>query len=196
MVRTLSKRAIVVLAIAVGLGASGGYAVYAPTGALAEGYPPIVEKLAERFGLDRDEVLDVFKTERRGPKGGGFGMEKKLDRSVEQQRITAEQKDAVLAKIKELWPQDQSFKELSPEERKQAMIEARAELKSWAEANNIDLGQVMPAFNHRMMGRDGHPGGKMGPRGGFDQDRGGRWKSSGGSRRGPGEARARSKRLG
>jgi hypothetical protein len=174
----LSKRAIAVLTLVVGLGASAGYAVYAQTGDSAATYPPIVQKLADRFGWDRDEVLDVFKEERRGPKSGrAFGLDSKLDRSVERERITAEQKEAILAKIRELWPEGQELKDLSPEERRAAMQSARQELKAWAENNGIDLGQAMPSFNHRMMGKEGHRGKNIGPRGGFGP--GGRWKKSG-----------------
>jgi len=120
------------------------------------GYPPIVQKLVERFGLNEDEVKAVFdeeRTEHQAQMQARF--EERLSQFVSDGKITEEQKQAILAKKEEMQGNREEFKDLSAEERKQKMEERRQEMQSWAEQNGIDV-DLLPMV---MGGGPGHRGG-------------------------------------
>ncbi len=103
---------------------------------------PIVERLAERFDLDVNEVQEFFsefkkeRTIEHKVKGEG-----KLDQLVEDGVITEEQKQALLERKEEIKEQREGLKSLSPEERREAMNQAHEEMKAWMKENGIDLGE-------------------------------------------------------
>lgn len=87
-------------------------------------FPPIVQKLIERFGLNEDEVSQVIEEEReeRRQKGKEM-MEQRLDEAVADGQITEEQKQAILEK---------------QEQMEQEKGQHQEEMKQWAEENGID----------------------------------------------------------
>lgn len=117
-------------------------------------YPPIVEKLAEKFGLNRDEVLDVFEEHRDDRKAEMFAnFSERLDDLVAEGKITSEQKEKILDKHEEVQTKMESLKDLDPQERKAQMQAFHEELKKWAEENNIDFPfmvfrSIGPGFKH------------------------------------------------
>jgi hypothetical protein len=87
-------------------------------------YPPIVQRLIERFNLNGDEVktvFDEFQAERKQERQARF--EEKLNQAVEEGTITQEQKEAIQKKDEEM-----------AQEREQH----RQEMKVWAEENGLD----------------------------------------------------------
>ncbi len=92
-------------------------------------YPPIIEKLAERFNLNVDEVKGFFDENR------GERMQERLAEAG----LTEDQIEALQAKKEELREEHGSLQDLSPEERRVKMQEMREEMKAWAEENGIDL---------------------------------------------------------
>lgn len=99
-----------------------GFVTYSTTKAYAEngssGYPPIIQKLVERFGLNEEEVKAVFdeeKTKRQQEMKVRF--EERLNQSVSEGKITQEQKEAIMAKKDEMKANRGEFKDLTPEER-------------------------------------------------------------------------------
>jgi len=113
-------------------------------------YPPIVERIAERFGLDEGEVqvfFDEVRTERHEKKKAR--VEERLDQAVADGVITEAQKDALVAKKAELREEKESLRGLEPEERRDAMQELRIEFKEWAEDSGIDLSEFRSGFSHR-----------------------------------------------
>lgn len=113
-------------------------------------YPPIVEKLMEKFGLKEEEVKNVFDEVRQeGEQKRQVEMEARLDEAVEDGVITAEQKEALLKKQAE-W-----------EEKSRQMMEER---QKWMEESGIDFEKLAsyrvgfggPGFGGRGFGR-GHP---------------------------------------
>ena len=107
--------------------------------------PPIVQKIAERFGLNQDEVQQVFDEEHQ------YKMQQRKQRfedrltiAVADGVITAEQKQALLQKMAELRPDAAEMKELSFAERRQLHKQHREEMKAWVEANGIDLKALFP----------------------------------------------------
>jgi len=110
---------------------------------------PFVQRLAERFGLNEDEVETFFEEEKeahRQEKQAKF--EEYLDQAVADGKITEEQKQAILAKHEEHQAEMEALKaelkDLSPEERKAKMQELKQEMEQWAEENGINLEEIMP----------------------------------------------------
>jgi hypothetical protein len=106
-------------------------------------YPPIIQKLVERFGLNEEEVKAVFdevREEHRAEMQSRFG--ERFNEAVESGDLTEEQKQLILAKHEELRAEREanreSFQNMTWEERREVMEAQRAELESWAEENGVD----------------------------------------------------------
>lgn len=124
-------------------------------------YPPIIQKLVERFNLDAAEVQQVFDEDRqeREVKHQAH-FEERLAQAVAEGKITGGQKDAILAKKTEMQEKLEGLKDLSPEERREAMSEFHDEMKAWTEENGIGLTPFfMPGFRRP---RGGPPGWRIG----------------------------------
>jgi len=96
---------------------------------VSENYSRIAEGLAQRFGLNADEVRGYF-DENRGEK-----MFEKLGWAG----LTKEQVQALRAKKEELREERDCLSNLSFEERQERVEEMRAEMNEFAEQNGIDL---------------------------------------------------------
>lgn len=124
----------------------------------------IVQKIAEKFGLNQNDVQAVFdqvRQERQAERESKF--EVKLSQAVTDGKITEEQKNLILNKHEELQSQREQNKEewmsLSPEERKTQMEQRRTQLQNWAEQNGIDINYLFSGFGP---GRHWGPGPKGG----------------------------------
>jgi hypothetical protein len=112
------------------LGITGaGVVVYGTSNVLADDafgdYPPIVQKLVEKFGLDEGEVKGVFdemREEKQVQMQNRF--EERLTQGVESGEITGEQKQLILAKHEELRAGRQND---------------WAEMGAWAKENGIEM---------------------------------------------------------
>lgn len=85
----------------------------------------LIQKLVAKFGLkeaDIQSIFDEIQTERQKEMQTRF--DEKLTQAVKDGKITQAQKQAILAKYKELQVKNQ---------------QSREELEAWARANNIDL---------------------------------------------------------
>jgi hypothetical protein len=112
--------------------------------AFAENTPgsTLVEKIATKFNVDKAEVQKVFDEDRDAHHAE---MEKKyeerLSKAVTDGKLTAEQKDKILAKHKELKAQmearKESFADKTHEERKAEMDKQHEEIQAWLKSNNI-----------------------------------------------------------
>lgn len=96
---------------------------------VSENYSRIAEGLAQRFGLNTDEVRGYF-DENRG--------ERMFERLTEA-GLTEEQVQALRAKKEELREERDCLSDLSFEERQERAEEMRAEINEFAEQNGIDL---------------------------------------------------------
>jgi len=104
----------------------------------AAAYPSMIDKIAEKFNLNEDEVADVFnemRLERQQERQKQ--MESGLDEAVQDGVITAEQKELLLNKHAEM----QTERE-----------EHRKEMQSWFENQGIDPQSLAP---YRKFGRLG-----------------------------------------
>lgn len=122
----------------------------------------LAQKIANRFGLNKDEVQAVFEQDRQERHAE---MEKAyqdyLTKEVSEGNITESQKQLILEKRAELEAKREatmeSFKNMSDEERKAAMESERASLEAWAKENNVDL-KYLGFFHVKAMKAKGIPG--------------------------------------
>lgn len=120
----------------------------------------IVDKIASKFGLNKDDVQKVFDEEHSAREVEHQArLSEKLQKLVDKGTITADQKAKIEAKFAEMQSQRDterdSFKNLTEAERKTKMDANKAELDQWAKDNGIDLSKLDGVFM-------GGPGGRHG----------------------------------
>lgn len=119
----------------------------------------MAQKLADKFGLNKDEVQAVFdETRAQMEAERQVQYEARLAQLVTDGKITEAQKQLIIAKNKELEAGRQakmeSMKDATPEQRKAAMETERTALKTWATENGIELQYLM--MGHGKGGMRGH----------------------------------------
>lgn len=117
-------------------------------------YPPIVQKLAETFNLNEDDVQAVFDEERDDHHAQMYAnWEERLGEAVESGQITEEQKQAILTKHEEVQNAMLNLKDLTPDERREEMQALHEDMSAWAADNGIDMFGLRPmgrGFKHGM----------------------------------------------
>lgn len=102
------------------------------------GQDKLVDKIAQKFNLKRDDVQKVFDENRaEHEKQHQERVKTKLDQAVKDGKITQDQENKILAKLDELQKDRESMKGKSTQEHKAAMEKKKAELDQWAKDNNI-----------------------------------------------------------
>lgn len=105
----------------------------------------LIDKIASKFNLNKDEVKKVFDEERSARQAE---FEKKqaqrLDQAVADAKITSEQKDLITKKLAELKQFRYSLDGKTVSERKEALKNKRQETIKWAKDNNIPLRYLGP----------------------------------------------------
>ncbi len=104
----------------------------------------LVDALVSKFNLNKEEVQSVFEADRTAREAERQQEQsQRLQDLVDDGTITAVQKTAIEAKIKERQAQRESnkdsLKDLTDEERKAKMEEERTSLETWAKAQGLDL---------------------------------------------------------
>lgn len=119
----------------------------------------IVDKIATKFSLNRDEVQLVFdeKHEERHAEREER-QETRLQELVDNGMITSEQKTALQAKYEEMQAKRQALhdQDLSHEEMRTQMEAARTEFEAWATEQGIDLEAIRPEGMGMRMGHGRH----------------------------------------
>jgi hypothetical protein len=157
----MKTKTLAVTAVALGTFALAG--IYG-TGVIkaengSDGRDTIIQKIADKFKLNKDEVKAVFdenKVERQGKMKERF--EENINKAVESGKITEAQKSAILAKHEEMQTKRDALKDLPQEERRAAMQKLHEEMVNWAKDNGIDMSQFAGPRG------EGHRGGQFGPR--------------------------------
>jgi hypothetical protein len=127
--------------LATGAVVFAGTTVYAET--VPNGYPSLVQKIADRFKLNVSDVQAVFDQNRQDRQQM---MQQKFDdrltKAVTDGKITDAQKQLILAKEKELQQKRkddfEKFKTMTADQRKQILEQEKTDLDAWAKANGID----------------------------------------------------------
>ncbi len=142
----------------------------------------LVDKLAQKFNLDKTQVQKVFDEDRASHQAEHeASYEARLAQAVKDGKITEAQKTKILAKHKELQTEmeknragmeaeHQSMETKTDAERKVAMEQhrtemdaKRAEIEAWEKANNIPSGYLMGGPGGMMHGGGHHGSGPGGP---------------------------------
>ena len=117
----------------------------------------LVDRLATRFNLNRDEVqqvVDEVRTERHQAHEARYA--ERLEQAVADGVLTTEQKDQLIAKHDELRAFVESLKATTPEERRAALKTKHEELRVWADQHDIPVRYLLGAGL-----RGHHPGPKQ-----------------------------------
>lgn len=110
----------------------------------------LIDKLVERFGLNRDDVQQVFDEEHAARQADMEAkFEDRLSQAVTDGKLTEEQKAALIQKHEEMQAEMENLKDLSPEERQAQMKQHHEEMKTWLEEQGI---QGFGFFTNRGMG--------------------------------------------
>lgn len=126
----------------------------------------LASRIATKIGFKQEDVQKVLDAQHSiKQEDRQAHIASKLDQLVTDGKITADQKQKIIDKQKELETQREankdSFKNLTPAERKAKMDAERTALEQWAKDNGIDIKYLM------LGGRGhGHMGGRMGMMGG------------------------------
>lgn len=109
---------------------------------------PLIQRIAERFGLNESEVEEVFsqyRVEHHLAMQSRF--EEHLALMVEEGKLTQAQADAIIQKHEEMRADHEALVTASPEEKREYRASQRAEMEAWAAEEGIELPQL------RAMGR-------------------------------------------
>lgn len=166
----MNKLLIVPIVVgAIGIAGLGAVTVSAATNAI--NYPPIVQKIAQKFGLKEADVQAVFDQNTIDQQATRQARIKaKLDQAVKDGKIAAGQEQTILSKIQDLQKQQEAnrtnFTTLTPAQRQAALQKERQDLEDWAKQNNLDLKTLPRVFGSprirgllgRTMGNSPEPG--------------------------------------
>jgi len=123
----------------------------------------LIQKLAERFNLNREEVEEFFEQQKQQHQEEMKAREEeRLNQLVGDGKLTQAQKNALIAKREE-WRREnadmgEKFRNMSWEERQQVMKEHREEMDKWLEENGIDW-EVLREYGPKRCGKRGELGG-------------------------------------
>ncbi|MBU4017299.1 hypothetical protein KJ980_06315 [Patescibacteria group bacterium] len=129
----------------------------------------LVQVIAQKFGLEQSKVQSVVDDYRNQQKQNMQQNKQqkeqdRLDALVQEGKITDAQKKTILdeqAKLKSEYSPD-TFKNLTPDQKKQQFQKEQDEIKSWAKSQNIDPIYVMSGFGMRGFRGNIHRGGWFG----------------------------------
>ncbi|OGM31511.1 hypothetical protein A2803_02120 [Candidatus Woesebacteria bacterium RIFCSPHIGHO2_01_FULL_44_21] len=138
----MKKKIFLSSVVMTGLLAVGAIGILPASAQEATDYPTIIQKLADRFGLNVEEVQDVFEEERAEHHAQMLdSFEDRLSQAVTDGKITEEQKQAILNKHEELTAKMEELRNqnISRDEMHEQMRAYREELKTWAEEQGIEF---------------------------------------------------------
>lgn len=149
----MNKKLLLVLGAItiIGVGVLGSSQAFAQESIAQNPVNSLVQKIADKFGLNRDDVQAVF-TEHKSEMKANMSarQEDRLSKLVSEGKITEAQKTLIINKQKELTEKRaanrDSLKDLSREEIRSKMEAERAELEKWATDNGIDIKYLMGPF--------------------------------------------------
>ena len=138
---TINNKKLILPTIALGvLIAAGAVGIGVTKADDTEGYPSIVERLVEQFGLDQGEVEAVFDSVRdEKHEMMRTSMEKKLSEAVIDGVLTEEQKQALLDKKAEMFADKEAFEGKTGHHKG----EYHEEMVVWFEEQGIDQEALM-----------------------------------------------------
>lgn len=148
----LASGAVATLGIA-GFLTAGSASAETETSAAANGRASLIERLAERFQLDTSEVQKVFDEEREARHAQReSAMKERLAAAVSDGELTQAESEAIIAKHTEMHEFIQTLSDKTTEERREAIQKQRADMRQWAQDNDIPLSYLRLGGHHRSHG--------------------------------------------
>jgi len=115
-------------------------------------YPPVVQKIAERFNLNIDDVEKIFDEERDEKRADMYAeFAERLNDYVSKGKLTEVQKEAILDKHEEMQNQIETIDDLDFGERQGKIQAIHEEFRTWIKDQGIDLpllGLFSDGFKH------------------------------------------------
>ncbi len=141
-----SKRTLLIAGLASAALVGSGLLIH-PVFAQKSGTTGLVQQLATKFNLKESDVQVVFDQYKQTAEADREAKQTtRLDQAVKDGKLTAAQKDLILAKQKEVKAQMDALHNSTDAkaDRKTAMDKIQTDLQSWAKQNSIDLKWVGP----------------------------------------------------
>lgn len=158
------KKSLLVAGAATTMGVAGltglGVASAAtPASDMVDGKSSLVDKLAAKFNLNKEDVREVFdEAQNERELAHKQRLEERLNTAVAEGKLTEDQKEKILTKISELEAERESDREqlkaMPQEERYAAMKEKAEALKAWMDEHDIPE-EYMPIHRKVMKGAPG-----------------------------------------
>lgn len=154
------KKSLLVTSALATVSAGSIMALGVASAASSSGQQGLVEKIAAKFNLNKDEVQAVFDANHAEREAEHLqNLKERLDADVKAGTITQDQEDKILAKVKEMQTNREAnrakFEAMSQTERKEAMDKNRSDIQQWMTDNNIPSD-----YEHVLLGggphREGH----------------------------------------
>lgn len=134
-----------------------GVGSYATTQAYAQSstMPNLVQMIAQKFNLNQNDVQAVFdQAKQQQMANRQTKIDNRLTQAVKDGVITDAQKQLIVNKLQEIQTQRQNtkdqFKNMTPQQRRDAMQRQIQDLQQWAKDNNIDLTKLKGIFGFGM----------------------------------------------
>jgi hypothetical protein len=139
----MKRKSLIVAAAVATLGVAGttGLSIAnAATDTSSDPTSSLVQKIADKFKLNKSDVQAVF-DEQRSEMEAKHEQEVKdnLTQAVTDGKITQDQADKITAKLKEIQTNRDAMKDKTVTERQQARQQNRDDMKQWAQDNGISL---------------------------------------------------------
>lgn len=122
-------------------------------------FSPLVEKIAQSFGLDKTKVqsvVDQYQQEQKANREKQMQQkqEERLTTLVKDGKITEAQKQSILTELSALKKKynPDLMKDMTMDQRKAQRQSMETELKTWANSQGIDISYVRPGFGGKGMG--------------------------------------------
>jgi hypothetical protein len=138
------KKSVLIAGAVTGIGLAGITGLGVASAATNNDNKPngIIDKIATKFNLNKDEVAQVFEEDRAERETERqLQAEERLTQAVADGKLTEEQKQKILAKQAELKAEMESmreeFKNKTDEERRELKKQHHEQLQQWAEDNDI-----------------------------------------------------------
>lgn len=158
------KNKIIIGGLVVAFAGLGAFSAGSTLANSANGQDSLIQKIADKFHLKKDDVQAVFNQDRQERKTQmQQNFNSKLDQAVKDGKINETQKAAIIKKFDELRNNKENdfknFRSMTPDQRKQVMDKQKTDLQAWAKDNNIDLNVLQeilgPGKGYGMMGNHG-----------------------------------------
>ncbi len=135
------KKTLMIAGAVTSIGIAGATAGMHMVSAESNGGDTLVDKIAQKFSLNKNDVQAVFDQQKGEMKAEHKAkMEARLSQAVSEGKLTEDQKAKIIAKFEELdanRPSLQEIKTENPDQIRQGKLERHDDLEQWAKDNGI-----------------------------------------------------------